>query len=238
MKHKKLLLTLTTGAAIALFPGQAAGLDFKNTDKVNLVSKEKPEAPRPKPKPAKKAAPKPKPIFYVIRKGDSLTKIAKAKHTSVKRLWSRNLHVKHPDQIKPGQKIIIPQAAEKLRDRPFPAISIDVPVQSVRPLIAPQNGSNTYDYGYCTWYVKNRKPSLPNNLGNADTWFARAQAQGMAVGYSPRAGAAAQVKGRMHVAYVEMVYGDGTILISEMNVQGWNIESQARVPASNYLYIY
>lgn len=97
---------------------------------------------------------------------------------------------------------------------------------------------NTYTAGQCTWHVKNMKPELPNNLGNADTWFARAQAQGMAVGYTARAGAAAQTKGRMHVSYVLEVYGNGTMLISEMNYAGPYSQRNAVVSQSNYLYIY
>ena len=75
----------------------------------------------------------------------------------------------------------------------------------------------SYTAGQCTWHVKNLKPELPNFLGNADRWFASAQAQGWAVGYEARAGAAAQAKVGMHVAYVLDVYGNGTMLISEMN---------------------
>lgn len=97
---------------------------------------------------------------------------------------------------------------------------------------------NTYTAGQCTWHVKNMKPELPNNLGNADTWFYRAQAQGLAVGYEARAGAAAQTKGRMHVSYVLEVYGNGTMLISEMNYAGPYSQRNAVVPQSNYLYIY
>lgn len=97
---------------------------------------------------------------------------------------------------------------------------------------------NTYTAGQCTWHVKNMKPELPNNLGNADTWFYRAQAQGMAVGYEARAGAAAQTKGQMHVSYVLEVYGNGTMLISEMNYAGPYSQRNVVVPQSNYLYIY
>jgi peptidoglycan DL-endopeptidase CwlO len=95
---------------------------------------------------------------------------------------------------------------------------------------------NTYSAGYCTWYVKNRRPDLPNNLGNADTWVARASAQGLPTGSAPRVGAVGQ-RG-MHVVYVESVNGDGTVGISEMNREGLYVTSTRTVPASYFQYIY
>ena len=98
------------------------------------------------------------------------------------------------------------------------------------------SAGNSYGYGYCTWYVKNRRPDMPNNLGNANTWVARAAAQGMATGSAPRAGAVGQAG--MHVVYVESVNADGSVTVSEMNRAGWNVISSRTVPASYFQYIY
>ena len=103
---------------------------------------------------------------------------------------------------------------------------------------AGDSAGNSYTAGQCTWHVKNLKPELPNFLGNADRWFASAQAQGWDVGYEARAGAAAQTKVGMHVAYVLEVYGNGTMLISEMNFAGPYSQRNAVVNQSDYLYIY
>lgn len=99
---------------------------------------------------------------------------------------------------------------------------------------------NNYSYGYCTWYVKNRRPDIPNSLGNANEWLYNAQAYGFSTGSSPVVGAVAQTSagGLGHVAYVEAVYGDGKILVSEMNYQGWNILSTRVTSASEFNYIY
>jgi surface antigen/LysM repeat protein len=87
-------------------------------------------------------------------------------------------------------------------------------------------GYNGYDYGWCTWYVANRRieagRALPTNLGNAGPWAYNAARLGLPTGKTPAVGAAA-VTDRSnpgHVAYVEEVMEDGSIWISEMNSRG------------------
>lgn len=96
---------------------------------------------------------------------------------------------------------------------------------------------NGYAPGYCTWYAKNKRPDLPNNLGNANTWYSNAAAMGLPVGTTPRVGAIGQAVGQMHVVYVEAVNGD-TVTISEMNYGGLYRMNTRTVPASNFVYIY
>ena len=144
--------------------------------------------------------------------------------------------------------MVIPGAKEKLKRRTVPApvqaVTQAVPAQAASGAPAPQpapspagsSAGNTYYYGYCTFYAKSRRPDLPNNLGNADTWVARAAAQGIATGSAPRVGAIGQQG--MHVVYVESVNGDGTVTVSEMNFQGWGVTSSRTVPAGTFQYIY
>lgn len=187
---------------------------------------------------------------HKIKSGETLVEIAKEYKTSWKRLFYKNKSLKDPDILEVGTKISIPEKGEKLKTRKIPANVI----KTARPASQSQSTSetldttnqsrtamgstagNTYSYGYCTWYVKNRRPDLPNNLGNADTWVARAAAQGLATGSRPAKGAVGQ-RG-MHVVYVESVNGDGTVTVSEMNHVGWNVESKRTVPASYFQYIY
>lgn len=193
------------------------------------------------------------PTVHIVRVGESLASIASQHQTTWQRLYAKNAAIADPDVIAAGSQLTIPTADEQLSERPVPkkvvpaAPVVNAPAAkpgtaAARPA-APQatvrrgtSGGNTYSYGYCTWYVKNKRPDLPNNLGNADTWASRAAAQGIPTGSVPRVGAVGQ-RG-MHVVYVERVNTDGTIFISEMNREGWNVTSTRTVPASYFTYIY
>lgn len=98
------------------------------------------------------------------------------------------------------------------------------------------SSGNTYEHCQCTHYAKSKRPDLPNNLGNANTWVSRAAAQGIPTGSIPRVGAIGQ-RG-MHVVYIERVNSDGTVYLSERNYD-YNCGFRYRTaPASNFLYIY
>ncbi len=182
----------------------------------------------------------PEPVVYTVVAGDNLTKIGTAYNVEWQRLWAKNTELQHPDLIYVGTKLTIPEPSEQL-ERALPAVvSLPQSTPNVAPLRS-YDGSNTYDYGYCTWYVKNRRgASLPNTLGNANTWYSRAAAAGLAVGSEPRAGAVGTTtRGSLgHVVYVESVNGDGTINISEMNYKGWGVQSYRTTSASEFVYIY
>lgn len=109
------------------------------------------------------------------------------------------------------------------------------------PQAAPRGSSNgnTYARGYCTWYAKSRRPNMPNNLGNANTWAQRARAQGMSVSSTPRVGAIATTTGGSlgHVAYVERVNNNGTVTVSEMNWKGLYVTSTRTTSANDFTYI-
>ena len=100
---------------------------------------------------------------------------------------------------------------------------------------------NRYVKGQCTWYAKKRRPDLPNGLGNANTWYVRAGVKGFSVGSKPRVGAVGTTtQGRYgHVVYVERVYRNGKIRISEMNFNGGvGVVHKRTVAASQFRYIY
>ncbi|HSX29404.1 MAG TPA: CHAP domain-containing protein [Candidatus Saccharimonadales bacterium] len=189
--------------------------------------------------PASKTVPE---VVHVVTPGDTLTSVATAYQITWNRLFNKNTQIAQPDVIAVGDKLVIPRADEVLPDRAVPepqpaaAQSATVRVAAATVVARGPSTGNLYTPGYCTWYVKNMRPDLPNNLGNADTWVSRAAAQGIPTGAEPRVGAVGQRN--MHVVYVEQVNGDGTILISEMNYQSLYSITRRAVPANTFMYIY
>lgn len=231
-----ILITPSTAAAQLLTPSEQSNF----LDSLKAFDKPTPEiilVPETKPPVELK---KPEPIVYVVVGGDNLTKIGTAHNVEWQRLWAKNKQLTHPDLIHVGDKITIPEPSEKLKRAIPAAVSLPAATAGVAPL-RDYGGGNTYDYGYCTWYVKNRRgASIPNGLGNANTWYSRAVGMGMAVGSNPKAGAVGTTsRGSLgHVVYVESVNGDGTINISEMNYKGFGIKSSRTASAGEFVYIY
>ena len=100
---------------------------------------------------------------------------------------------------------------------------------------------NRFAYGYCTWYVANKR-YIPW-LGNAIDWWPNARAYGQPEGQVPKVGAVMVTResGYGHVAYVETVNGDGSWTVSEMNFVGWNQVSgrtihPGQVPLVGFIY--
>ncbi len=99
---------------------------------------------------------------------------------------------------------------------------------------------NLYAWGNCTWWVFIRRSQIgepiPNSWGNASSWANSARADGYLVDHQPSPGAIMQLSyvdhGLGHVAFVESVDSDGTWHISEMNVQGLDVEDHTSEPAS------
>lgn len=255
---KRILFTLATASLlIAPVPAAAAPVQFNNDIsnifKLNLLQPEAPQILTVKPVETKPEPPKekpaPTPAVYTVIEGDNLTKIGTAHNVEWQRLWAKNTQLTHPDKINVGDQITIPLADEQLsRDIPavveLPAITPGVVApaqQAAGGSTAQYSEGNTYDYGYCTWYVKNRRgASLPNMLGNANMWYWNAQRTGLPTGSTPVAGAVGTTtRGALgHVVYVESVNGDGTIQISEMNAPTWGAVTYRKAFASEFSYIY
>lgn len=246
----KLLLTTLLTASIIGTPSVAAAQSplplSKQFDLFNLQVIDKPDniivrvQPKETPKPVTEPT-KPAPVVYSVVDGDNLSKIGSAYNVEWQRLWAKNTQLTNPDLIHVGDQITIPEPSEQLT-REIPA-QVQLPAKTPGVVAAAPvyDGSNTYDYGYCTWYVKNRRgASIPNMLGNANTWYSRAAAAGMAVGSTPRAGAVGTTtRGSLgHVVYVESVNPDGSANISEMNAPVFGGVTYRTAAASEFLYIY
>jgi surface antigen len=92
--------------------------------------------------------------------------------------------------------------------------------RAVRPLSGAGNG---FTYGYCTWWVANKR-YIPWR-GNAAGWWWNARPFGFSEGSAPKAGAimvmgVSSTSPEGHVAYVESVTAGGSFVVSEMNWWG------------------
>jgi surface antigen len=120
--------------------------------------------------------------------------------------------------------------------RKLPKVQTTMQTKSTPSISLASSAGNLYAKRNCTWYAKEKRPDLPNNLGNANTWAQRARNQGIPTGSVPKVGAIGQ-RG-MHVVYVDRVNPDNTVVISEMNYVGLGKISHRTLPANSFTYIY
>jgi surface antigen len=190
-------------------------------------------------------------VTYFAAYSDTIYSIAEKYNTTWQRIYNKNVTMREPTDLKPGQEVLIPTPDELLDNRPIPSYPtaqtsrLDIDAGSglanyatakLSTVAGGWSQGNQYAAGNCTWYVKNKRPDLPNNLGNASTWLSRARAQGIETGSIPREGAVGQ-RGN-HVVYVERINSDGTVTISEMNYRGLYKITQRTLPANYFAYIY
>jgi LysM repeat protein len=82
------------------------------------------------------------PDIHTVVEGDTLDKIAQSKNTNYLRLFYANTDIQNPDVILVDQKIRIPNADEKLAERPLPSaapVSAPVTPQAVTTSAAPRS---------------------------------------------------------------------------------------------------
>lgn len=100
-----------------------------------------------------------------------------------------------------------------------------------------------YPWGQCTWWAATRRADIGKPMpgwGNAATWAGSAASAGYTVDGSPSAGSVIVFQPGVlgasadygHVAMVEEVRGDGSILISESNALGLGVVSTREISAS------
>lgn len=233
---RSLLVALILISVVAFAPSvKAAPVDpFKLRAEIKTI---KPKIPTIKEKPV--VPPVPVIKEYVIADGDTLTKISQVHTLDWIRIWQKNLGLANPDQLNVGEKLVIPEPGEVLAERALPTPPVSQIPQSAAPgvvgIARAVIPGNSYSPGFCTFHVKNMRPDLPNFLGDAHAWLGSAQAQGLSTGSQPAVGAVAVTTAGSfgHVAYVIGVSG-GSITISEMNYQGWNVVSTRTTSASEW----
>lgn len=173
-------------------------------------------------------------LVYTVKENDTAETLASRFNVSKEKIISFN--DAEINGLTAGQTIVIPGGVVAAPSRG--------PVFNYRAVF----GYNGYDYGYCTWYTANRRAAVgkpvPANFGNAISWKYRAAAIGMPVSNVPQAHAVIWTpysSGWGHVGFVEEVFADGSVRVSEMNVRGWSVVSEKVLTpeqAAGYSYIY
>ncbi|MGH7195824.1 MAG: LysM peptidoglycan-binding domain-containing protein [Candidatus Saccharimonadales bacterium] len=173
-------------------------------------------------------------IIYTIQKGDTAQTLASKYSSNAKQITSFN--DAEISGLKVGEQIVIPGGQPYHPQPKAPTASY-----GFYGSLAPSYGSNSYDYGYCTWYVANQI-AVPGNWGNASSWAYYASATpGWNVSHAPAVGSIAQTAnaagGQGHVAIVDGVRDGGQqIKFRDMNgLAGFNRVGQSGwVSAATY----
>ncbi|UEX90161.1 amidase domain-containing protein [Staphylococcus ratti] len=112
-----------------------------------------------------------------------------------------------------------------------------------------ESGHSPYPHGQCTWYVYERMAQfglpISGDLGDAHNWDNRAASKGYTISLTPTPHSAVVFEaGQLgadshygHVAFVEKVLSDGTIIISESNVKGLGVISYRTIDADDAQYL-
>jgi len=155
-------------------------------------------------------------VVYTVKSSDILDTIANKYKSNVDSIITVN--DLDGTTVVTGTKILLPDGILPENERP----GYVAPRVTVIWSGTASYAGNTYSYGYCTWYAYNRRAELgrpiPSNLGHARTWASRAAGMGYTVNNTPAVGAIMQNGGGLgHVAVVEAIYPDGSIMVSEMN---------------------
>lgn len=186
-------------------------------------------------------------IIYTVKSGDTVDSLASKYRANKEQIIAVNdIEL---TGLKTGEQILIPNGQQPAQ----------APVSRVASAVAVYGPFNGYDYGFCTWYVANRRADygnpLPQNLGNASTWDDRAAGMGLLVNKVPAVGAAVVTsqRGAGHVAFVEAINADGSVWVTEMNsygqrsmtdptpIGGWGVKDWKLIPAgtaASYNYIH
>jgi len=179
-------------------------------------------------------------VVYTVKAGDTPDALATRFRSEAAKIVAFN--DAEISGLVEGDEIVIPGGSVAPPRNTFSSYASAVNFRAV------YGASNGYDYGWCTWHAANRRAQtgrpIPTNLGNAITWYSRAAGSGMGVGAAPQAGAVlwhSNLGGLGHVAYVEKINDDGSLLVSDMNYPIWGSVTYRTVTPGefgSYRFIY
>jgi surface antigen len=162
-------------------------------------------------------------IVYTVKSGDTAQSLATTYNANANDITTFN--DAELTGLKVGERIVIPNGSVSIPVASYYTSSYSA--YSYAFGTSAIYGYNGYDFGYCTWYVAERRDQtgdpIPANLGNAITWYPIAVGEGLSTGLQPKVGAViwfGLTGDPDHVGYVEGIAPDGSLLISEMNAYG------------------
>jgi surface antigen/LysM repeat protein len=182
-------------------------------------------------------------VKYKVQKSDNIDAIVNKYNADKDKVLAYN-QLPADGSIRQGQELILPDG---YISAPNPSATGSIRI-ATSPAVRPMAGygvastayrmdvragvGHAFPYGYCTWYVAQRK-YVPWG-GNAGTWLASARAYGKATGRIPKPGAImVSAESRWgHVAVVESVSGS-SFTVSEMNYAGFGRKSTRTISASS-----
>jgi surface antigen len=186
-------------------------------------------------------------MVYKVQAGDTIDSIASRYRADKEKLIAFN-DAELTGRFKAGELIVIPDASQPVLTTSFGSNGNGYSSSFSSYGYEASYGGNGYDYGWCTWHAANRRNAtgnpIPNNLGNAISWLTLAQSAGLSTGSEPRTGAVlyhTNVGGLGHVAFVEKVNGNGSLLVSDMNYPLWGTVTYRTISpseVSSYRFIY
>ena len=210
------------------------------------VSGQAPAQPKPAKKPARPATQTTQQgSTYTVQPGDSLSLIASKYGTTYQNIMT--LNGLNDFFIYPGQKLKVSGTVST--NTQTPKVNKPAQVKTQSGYFTPTfNHSNLYDWGQCTWYVFNKRQEIGKPIStywwNANNWANGASQDGYTVDNRPEVGSILQSTAGYygHVAFVEQIRPDGSLLVSEMNFTGSpGIVTYRTVTASqiaNYRFIH
>lgn len=168
-------------------------------------------------------------ISYLVKKGDDIESIAKKYKADKEKIIAFN-ELPATGELKENQEILIP-GGQKEESQTTPSLETSrrqyatssggyPTVSGWKKLEGKAGAGHKFPYGYCTWYVSQRR-FVPWG-GNAGTWLYNAKVLGYKTGRAPQTGSIIVTSESWwgHVALVEKVNSD-SVVVSEMNYERW-----------------
>jgi surface antigen len=186
-------------------------------------------------------------IVYTVKAGDTVQSIADKYKADASLITSANdLEI---SGVTPGLKIIVPNGQLPNTEQPGYVAPVTYSTGGYYAGYRAGSVGNRYAYGNCTWYAYERRAAMGMAVGsfwgNGGSWAYSARAAGYLVNNVPAYGAVLVEAGSPgHVAVVESVAADGTVVVSEMNnaaYGGFNIINNRTISAGQaavYQYIH